>query len=326
MQPLAAISLSITVAMMLMSAIQAGFGGRPELVVDALKEGPKAIVATALTVVVMDVLIRGADALVGGDLADRPSRHAAGVGLDRRSRRRCGRSGGHVPRSVGAAARDDRVADDDRGAVHAVSAAVSGGRVLADRVGVVGVAGDARLGPPAGAHDGCVGAGEAGDHGHVGGGGEAGRQRRRSRRRATASAVDGAAALGTLVTGFACFAIAGLSPWVVYRLLPSVEQAAVASGVVGGWGRAGMTAVQAGLMVKSLGASAAASSATRGVSAMSSSAGSAGAAGGGVASIASGWLRCRRVGRGCGDASPADPGRARRRVSARIEPQPAEAS
>ena len=62
-QPLAAISLSITVAMMLTSAIQAGFGGRPELVVDALKEGPKAIVATALTVVVMDVLIRGADAL-----------------------------------------------------------------------------------------------------------------------------------------------------------------------------------------------------------------------------------------------------------------------
>jgi hypothetical protein len=29
-----------------------------------LKEGPKAIVATALTVTVMDVLIRGADAMV----------------------------------------------------------------------------------------------------------------------------------------------------------------------------------------------------------------------------------------------------------------------
>ena len=74
---------------------------------------------------------------------------------------------------------------------------------------------------------------------------------------------DGAAALGTLVSGFACFAIAGLSPWVVYRLLPSVEGAAVSSGIVGGWGRAGMTAVQAGLMVKSLGATAAASAATR---------------------------------------------------------------
>ena len=76
-------------------------------------------------------------------------------------------------------------------------------------------------------------------------------------------ASDGAAALGTLMTGFACFAIAGLSPWVVYRLMPTVEGAAVASGIVGGWGRAGMTAAQAGLMVKSLGATAAASAATR---------------------------------------------------------------
>jgi hypothetical protein len=74
---------------------------------------------------------------------------------------------------------------------------------------------------------------------------------------------DGAAALGLLVTGFACFAIAGLSPWVVYRLLPSVEQAAVSSGIVGGWGRSAMTAVHAGLMVKSMGATAAASAATR---------------------------------------------------------------
>jgi hypothetical protein len=51
----------------------------------------------------------------------------------------------------------------------------------------------------------------------------------------------------------------------VYRLLPSVEQAAVSSGIVGGWGRSGMTAVQAGLMAKSLGATSAASAATRAV-------------------------------------------------------------
>src|SRR4051812_18787758 len=47
---------------------------------------------------------------------------------------------------------------------------------------------------------------------------------------AAGGGTDGAAALGTLVSGFACFPIAGLSPWVVYRLLPSVEGAAVASG------------------------------------------------------------------------------------------------
>ena len=49
----------------------------------------------------------------------------------------------------------------------------------------------------------------------------------------TAGASDGAAALGTLVAGFACFAVAGLSPWVVYRLLPSVEHASVGTGIVG---------------------------------------------------------------------------------------------
>jgi len=94
---------------------------------------------------------------------------------------------------------------------------------------------------------------------------------------------DGAAALGTLISGFACFAIAGLSPWVIYRLLPSVEGAAVSSGIVGGWGRAGLTAAQAGLMVKSLGASAAASAATRALPQHVSSAGS---VGGGTSSAA----------------------------------------
>ena len=99
---------------------------------------------------------------------------------------------------------------------------------------------------------------------------------------------DGAAALGTLVSGFACFAIAGLSPWVVYRLLPSVEGAAVSSGIVGGWGRAGMTAVQAGLMVKSLGATAAASAATRSLPSTVRH-GSTGGRAGPVRSAGAGW-------------------------------------
>ncbi len=115
------------------------------------------------------------------------------------------------------------------------------------------------------------------------------------------AAVDGAAALGTLVTGFACFAIGGLSPWVVYRLLPSVEQAAVSSGIVSGWGRTGMTAVQAGLMAKSLGASAAGSAATRAVSQGGRSAGGAvggGAVGGGATSMASGGAGAMDAGNG----------------------------
>src|SRR4051794_9141597 len=60
-KPLAGVALTVTIALMLASAVQAGFAGRPELVGDALKEGPKAIVASALTITVMDVVLRGAD-------------------------------------------------------------------------------------------------------------------------------------------------------------------------------------------------------------------------------------------------------------------------
>ena len=75
---------------MLASAIQAGFGGRPELIVDALKEGPKAIVATAVTVMVMDVLIRGADVLGRRRVAGRAGRRPAGA-------RRVGGDDGSAP-------------------------------------------------------------------------------------------------------------------------------------------------------------------------------------------------------------------------------------
>ncbi len=40
-RPLAGVAVGITVAMMLASAIQAGLGGRPELIIGALKEGPE---------------------------------------------------------------------------------------------------------------------------------------------------------------------------------------------------------------------------------------------------------------------------------------------
>jgi hypothetical protein len=88
-----------------------------------------------------------------------------------------------------------------------------------------------------------------------------------------AGEADGAAALGTLVTGFACFAIAGLSPWVVYRLLPTVEHATVSNGIVGGWGRAAMTTAQTAMLAKSLGASAATRSMPAGLSAVSGASG-----------------------------------------------------
>ncbi|MGD9705896.1 MAG: hypothetical protein AB7V74_26155, partial [Acidimicrobiia bacterium] len=86
---------------------------------------------------------------------------------------------------------------------------------------------------------------------------------------------DGAAAVGTLMSGFVCFLIAAVSPLVLYKLMPTVEGAIVGAGVAGGWTRGATTAAHTALMVKSLGASAAGSAATKGV------AGQAGARGAG---------------------------------------------
>lgn len=96
---------------------------------------------------------------------------------------------------------------------------------------------------------------------------------------------DAAAAVGTLMSGFICFLLAAVTPIVLYRLMPVVEGAMVGSGVAGGWARGATSMASTALMVKSLGASKAASAATRGVSGQAGVAGAAGgatsAAGGG---------------------------------------------
>jgi hypothetical protein len=261
LRPLSALSVGIVIALMLASAVQAGFAGRPELIGDALKEGPKAIVATALTVTVMDVLLRGADVL------------------------------STVTWQAGRAD-TQKVLD---GVAHAISAAgplastfvaplvllfgmigllvtavvlfmrsallylVAGFSPIVWAAGVspvmrgagrrlVSVAVSLVLAKPAIALTLVVGTKLVANSGAA---------------PAAGGSADTATTLGTLVTGFACFAIAGLSPWVVYRLLPTVEQASVSSGIVGGWGRTAMTTAQTAMMVKSFGAAGAASAATR---------------------------------------------------------------
>jgi hypothetical protein len=291
-QPLAAIALGITVAMMLTSAVQAGFGGRPELVVDALKEGPKAIVATALTVVVMDVLIRGADAISlavwqsgradAQEVLDSVAEVTSGAGV------MAGTFLGPLALLFGMIGLlMTAVVLFMRSALLYLVAAFapivwassvspvmrgSGRRLVHVTVALV-------LAKPAITVTLVVGTKLLANAGAAGADGQA---------------PDGAAALGTLVTGFACFGLAGLSPWVVYRLLPSVEQATVASGVVGGWGRAGMSAVQAGLMVKSLGAVGAASAATRSVPASAQTSQAAQPSRGGAMSPSAGNAATRR--------------------------------
>jgi hypothetical protein len=87
---------------------------------------------------------------------------------------------------------------------------------------------------------------------------------------------DGAAAVGTLMSGFVCFLIAAVSPLVLYKLMPTVEGAIVGAGVAGGWTRGATTAAHTALMVKSLGASAAGSAATKGVAGQAGARGAAG--------------------------------------------------
>jgi hypothetical protein len=269
--PLAALAVAVTVALMLASAIQAGLAGRPELIADALKEGPKAIVATALTVTVMDVLVRGAD--VVSQVVWQAGRTDAQRVMDGLAAT-MSHAGGLASTFLGPLAllfgmigllvttvvlfmRSSLLYLVAAFAPIVWASSVSpvlrgaGRRLVQVTVALV-------LAKPAIAVTLVVGVKLLSHAGAT---------------TAAGSAPDGAAALGTLVSGFACFAIAGLSPWVVYRLLPAVEGAAVASGIVSGWGRAGMSAVQAGLMVKSLGTTAA-SAATRAVPAGVAAAGS----------------------------------------------------
>jgi hypothetical protein len=84
------------------------------------------------------------------------------------------------------------------------------------------------------------------------------------------------AQVGMMLTGFFAFAVASISPWVVYRLLPAAEAAAVGSGIVAGWGRSAMGVAQAGLMAKSMGAARTASAATKAIPSSDAASGSTG--------------------------------------------------
>ena len=292
MQPLAAISLSVIVALMLGSAVQAGFGGRPELVVDALKEGPKAIVASAVTVTVMDILIRTGDALAGAVwLAGRADAQKVVDGLVST----LSKAGPLATSFLGPLALlfgmvgllVTTVVLFMRSTLLYLVAAFapivwassvspimrgSGRRLVHVTVALV-------LAKPAITVTLIVGVKLLANAGAPGADGSS----------------SGAAALGTLVSGFAAFGIAGLSPWVIYRLIPTMEGATASSGIVGGWGRSGMSAVQAGLMVKSFGATAAMSAASKALPQQSglgqAGSGSGGSAAGGGGSGSTGSQR-----------------------------------
>jgi hypothetical protein len=287
--PMASIAVGITVAMMLISAIQAGFGGRPELIVDALKEGPKSIVATALTVVVIDVLLQGGDVLA--DVAWASGRADTMQVLDGLASTMGAAGGGFALTFLGPLALAwgmigllvTAVVLFMRTSMLYLVAAFApivwstsvlpmlrgGGRRLVHLVVALVLA------KPAIAITLAVGARLLANVGAAPG---------------TQGASAGASAVGTLFAGFTCFMIAGFSPVVIFKLLPAVDGASSATGIAGGWARSAMTVAQAAMLAKSFGATAGVSAASRALPATSSfaSTSASAAAGGGGGG---GWSR-----------------------------------
>ena len=265
------IGLAVTIAMMLLSAAQAAFAGRPEQIGDVLKESVKAIVASAFTITVIDVLIGVTDeasamiwqvgrpdlvrmieamvavATVTGPLATTfvgPLALLFGfiglIGLVVSLLMRSALI--YVVAAMAPLVWSLGVLPSFRGSsrklVHlAVSLVLSKLAIVITLVVAVKL-----IAHPVGAGTGSV-------------------------------INDAASAVGTLMAGFVCFLVAAVTPMVLYRLMPTIEGAVVGSGIASGWTRGATTAAHTGLMVKSFGASAGASAATRAIAGQRGAAG-----------------------------------------------------
>lgn len=279
------IALAVTVAMMLASAMQAALAGRPEQIGDAVKEGIRAIVASALTLTVLDVLIGVTDetaTMVWQDGRADLVRMLEGIVVVATTTGPLGSTFvgplcllfgfiGLIGLMVALMMRSALIyvaaalapivwsanilplfRGSARKLVHlTVALVISKLAIVITLVVAVKLI-----------------ANPAGDPG------------------STAVINDGAAAVGTLMTGFVCFLIAAVTPMVLYKLMPIVEGAMVGAGIAGGWARGVTTAAHSALMVKSLGASAGASAATRGVAGQSGVPGAGGAGNTGAGGVA----------------------------------------
>jgi hypothetical protein len=269
------LALAVTIAMMLASGIQAGLAGRPEQVSDAVKAAARAILATAVTITVVDMTIGIVDEASAAvwqigradlvamieHMVEVTTNSPMGatfigplcllfgfLGLFGLSVTMLMRSAmiylvAALAPLVWSSSVLPIMRDSSRRLVHLlVALVVSKLAIVISLVVAVQLAANAGGDPNTPRAD-----------------------------------LDAAAAVGTLVTGFACFLVAAVSPMVLYRLMPTVEGAVASAGVVSGWGRAAMSVGQAALMTKGLGAAAAA---TRAVAGQQGVAGSAGGAGG----------------------------------------------
>jgi hypothetical protein len=272
---LAPLSLAVIVAMMLANAISAGFGGRPELVTDTIREAVAAVFSTAVALTVIDALLQVSHEAAGyvwqlgrADLrvalerwlkvASEPTLGQTFIGplcvilgiigllvttivLLMRSTMI------YVVAALYPLVRAGSIMPMFRGSARKISHMLVG-LIFAPLVITITLVVAVK----------AFGSNPA------------------------ESGASGTAAIGTMMSGFLAFLVAGLSPWALYKVMPLVEGAAGAGGIASGWGRSAMTASSAALSAKSLGASKAASAATRAVKSTPSTVGSSGGGDGGT--------------------------------------------
>jgi hypothetical protein len=243
-RPMALLGLGITVAMMLASSMQASLAGRPDQIIDAVKQGAWAVTATALTVTVTEVLVGGVDEISAEIWGrGRPDAQSLLEGVVRVMDRSWTNQMGFISVLIflfmALALLALSVALLMRNSLIYVTAAVAPlifsssvlplfrpsarkmiqlnvSLILAKLAIVITLVLSTKM---------------MGNATEV---------------PATGSAVqDGASALGVLVAGLVCFMIAALSPMVLYRLLPTVEGAAATTGIAGGWSRAAVSGLYA---------------------------------------------------------------------------------
>jgi hypothetical protein len=250
------LALAVTVAMMLASASQAALAGRPEQITDAIKEGARAVVATAFTITIIDLMVRVVDEASGiiwqsgradlvkmiegivfvatqtgplGSTFVGPLCLLIGfIGLIGLTISLLMRSALiYLAAAIAPLVWSSTVLPVMRGSgrrlIHLLVALIfSKLAIVVTLVVAVKLIGNVDAGP-----------------------------------NSPQVTNDAAAAVGMLLTGFVCFLVAAISPFVLYRLMPTVEGAVTASGIAGGWGRSMLSTAQAGMMAKGLGESAA---------------------------------------------------------------------
>jgi hypothetical protein len=270
------VALAVTIAMMLASAIQAALAGRPEQITDTVKEGVRAIVASALTVSVVTILIGITDEVAASvwqigraDMVTMLDRMVTvtmttgplgqtfigplcllfgylgllGLAVALFMRNALIYLTAALAPIVWSTSVLPLLRGSSRKLVHLTVALIVSKLAIVITL-VVAVKLIANTGGDPATHD---------------------------------ALKDGATAVGMLVSGFVCFLIAAITPVVLYKLMPTVEGAAVASGIAGGWTRSATTVGHSALMAKSFGASAA----TRPLSNSVGAGATSGAAGGG---------------------------------------------